>query len=315
MRMFYATDIHGSDVCFRKFLNAAKVYRADVLILGGDITGKTITPIFHESSMYQCQFLGEELAVKSAGELEKLKNRIRDLGSYPYVTSREEFHEILKDPQSKNRLFQDLIVESIREWVKLADERLKSIDNVECYVSPGNDDSYIIDDILNGSESIVNPNEKVLEIRGGYEMLSLGYANRTPWNCPRDISEDELSMKLSELGSKIKRLETAIFNVHVPPYGTGLDEAPELDENLKPRLEPGGRLKLIPVGSGAVREAITALQPLLGLHGHIHESKGFTKIGRTLCLNPGSEYQEGILRGALLQLEEGKVKDFIFTSG
>jgi Icc-related predicted phosphoesterase len=315
MRMFYATDIHGSDVCFRKFLNAAKVYRADVLILGGDITGKTITPIFHESSMYQCQFLGEELAVKSAGELEKLKNRIRDLGSYPYVTSREEFHEILKDPQSKNRLFQDLIVESIREWVKLADERLKSIDNVECYVSPGNDDSYIIDDILNGSESIVNPNEKVLEIRGGYEMLSLGYANRTPWNCPRDISEDELSMKLSELGSKIKRLETAIFNVHVPPYGTGLDEAPELDENLKPRLEPGGRLKLISVGSGAVREAITALQPLLGLHGHIHESKGFTKIGRTLCLNPGSEYQEGILRGALLQLEEGKVKDFIFTSG
>ncbi|MEM2122480.1 MAG: metallophosphoesterase [Candidatus Bathyarchaeia archaeon] len=315
MRIFYATDIHGSDVCFRKFLNAARIYGAEVLVLGGDITGKTITPIFHESSMYRCQLLGEEVIVHGGDELEKLKRRIRDIGSYPYIAGHEEFHEVLNDPRSRRRLFEDLIVESIREWIKLADEKLKSIDRIECYISPGNDDSYILDDVLNQSEIIVNPNNRVLEIRGGYEMLSLGYANKTPWNCPRDISEDELSKRLSELASKIGTPETAIFNVHVPPYGTGLDEAPELDKDLNPKLEPGGRFKMMPVGSRAVREAVTALQPLLGLHGHIHESKGFARIGRTLCLNPGSEYQEGILRGVLLQLEGGKVKDFIFTSG
>lgn len=314
MRIFYATDIHGSDICFRKFLNAAKVYNAEVLIMGGDITGKTITPIFRESSAYRCMLLGEEIAVHSNKGLEKLKKQIRDIGSYPYVTTRKGFDEILNDPQSKHKLFEDLIVESIREWLKLADEKLKNLE-VECYMSPGNDDSYIIDEVLKESKAVINPDSKVLEIRGGYEMLSLGYANKTPWNCPRDISEDDLSRRLSKLSAQIKKYEVAIFNVHVPPYGTGLDEAPELDENLRPKLEPGGRFKMIPVGSKAVREAITSLQPILGLHGHIHESKGFAKVGRTLCLNPGSEYQEGILRGALLQLDKGKMKDFIFTSG
>ncbi|MBS7644644.1 MAG: metallophosphoesterase [Candidatus Bathyarchaeia archaeon] len=315
MRVFYATDIHGSDVCFRKFLNTTKVYGAEVLVLGGDITGKTITPIIHESSIYRCQLLGEEIVVHGGEELEKLKRRVRDLGSYPYVTSHEGFHVILEDHKSKRKLFEDLIVESIREWIKLADEKLRSIRNVECYISPGNDDIHSIDEILNESERVINPNERVLEILGGYEMLSLGYANKTPWNCPRDLSEDELSRRLSELGSKVMRPETTIFNIHVPPYGSGLDEAPELDEDLRPRLEPGGRFKMVPVGSKAVRDAITVLQPLLGLHGHVHESKGFARVGRTLCLNPGSEYQEGVLRGVLLQLDGKKVKDFIFTSG
>ncbi|MGC8849918.1 MAG: metallophosphoesterase family protein, partial [Candidatus Bathyarchaeia archaeon] len=248
-------------------------------------------------------------------DLEKLKRRIRDLGSYPYVTDREEFNKILEDQKSKRELFEDLIVESVHGWMKLADEKLKSLGNVECYISPGNDDIHAIDGVLNESEMIVNPDGRVLEIQGRYEMLSLGYANKTPWNCPRDLSEDELSRRLSDLGSKVRRPEMAVFNIHVPPYGSGLDEAPELDENLRPKLEPGGRFKMIPVGSRAVRDAITALQPLLGLHGHVHESRGFARIGSTLCLNPGSEYQEGILRGILLQLEGKKVKDFVFTSG
>jgi Icc-related predicted phosphoesterase len=137
----------------------------------------------------------------------------------------------------------------------------------------------------------------------------------TPWRCPRDIPENELLQKIENLASKLQNPGKSIFNIHVPPYGSGLDSAPELDEQFKPKLEPGGRFKMISVGSKAVHEAILKYQPLLGLHGHIHESKGFSKIGRTLCLNPGSEYQEGILRGVLIQLSDGKIKDFMFVSG
>ena len=103
--------------------------------------------------------------------------------------------------------------------------------------------------------------------------------------------------------------------MHVPPYDSGIDSAPELDENMRPKLGPGGQVMITPVGSTAVRKAIESYQPMLSLHGHVHEARGFVKIGKTLCLNPGSEYLEGILRGVLIQIDKGKVRDFIFTSG
>jgi len=148
-------------------------------------------------------------------------------------------------------------------------------------------------------------------------MLSLGYSNMTPWRCARDIEEDELAKKINDLARKISDMNMAIFNIHVPPHGTPIDEAPELDENLRPKLAPGGEVMKRPVGSTAVRSAIEKYQPMLGLHGHVHESRGFVKIGRTLCVNPGSEYTEGILRGVLIQidLKKKKVGDFLFTSG
>jgi hypothetical protein len=69
------------------------------------------------------------------------------------------------------------------------------------------------------------------------------------------------------------------------------------------------------VGSTAVAEMIEKYQPLLGLHGHIHEATGKRQIGRTLCVNPGSNYTEGILNGFILTLDDKKIKGAIFTSG
>ena len=191
---------------------------------------------------------------------------------------------------------------------------MKKLD-AQVFVMPGNDDEYFVDEELAKSEYIINPNEKATAIMDQFEMLSLGYANITPWKCARDIEEEELYKKIENLVNKISNFETAIFNVHVPPYGTSLDEAPELDENLKPKLGPSGRVMTKSVGSTSVRTAIEKYQPLLSLHGHVHESKGFIKIGRTLCLNLGSEYTEGILRGVLIQFDKNKIKDFLFTSG
>jgi Icc-related predicted phosphoesterase len=205
--------------------------------------------------------------------------------------------------------------ESIERWVRMTEERLKGT-GVKCYISAGNDDTYNIDPILDSSDVMIHPDEKLVMIDDMHEMISTGKSNMTPWKCPRDVPEEELAKHIDDLASQVNNLEKCIFNIHVPPYGTGIDSAPELDENLKPKLAPGGGTISIPVGSKAVRAAIEKYQPLLGLHGHIHESKGTFKIGRTLCINPGSEYTEGILRGFLCDLDEKKgVKDFLFTSG
>jgi Icc-related predicted phosphoesterase len=315
MRIYFTTDIHGSEVCFKKFINAASFYKADIIILGGDITGKAIIPITEKADgTFQCRFLGENITVNKGKTLEELIQKIRNVGFYPYITSSAEVKELFSNEKKMSEIFMDLSVKELSRWLEFAEKRLKGT-KTKCFISPGNDDSQIIDRVLNSSECIINPNEKLVTIDGDIEMLSLGYSNITPWKCPRDITEEELYRKIDHLASAIKKPDKTIFNIHVPPYDSGIDLAPELDANMRPKLEPGGRVKMAPAGSKSVKDAIIKHQPLLGLHGHIHESKGFTKIGRTLCLNPGSEYQEGILRGALIQLSDGKIKDFLFVAG
>ena len=154
-----------------------------------------------------------------------------------------------------------------------------------------------------------------MDIDKNHEMISTGYSNMTPWRCPRDIDDQDLYGKLDNLAGKSKRTGTAIFNLHAPPYDSGLDTAPKLDENLRPVLAPGGKTMDATVGSKAVREILLKYQPLLSLHGHIHESKGFTRIGRTTCLNPGSEYGDGVLKGVLVDLDAEQVKGYVFTDG
>ncbi|MEM2901954.1 MAG: metallophosphoesterase [Candidatus Bathyarchaeia archaeon] len=314
VRLYYATDVHGSETCFKKFLNAGKLYKADVIIMGGDITGKTVTPIFESNNGYRCRLLGETVHAQGEKALRELEEKIRSIGSYPMVTDEEEYKIFQENGEKRLALFESIITANLRRWVEMADERLSSTD-IECYISPGNDDIPAIDKVLEKAERIVNPNEKIVMVKGRHEMLSLGYSNITPWMCPRDVTEETLRDKLNRLAVEVQNPKLSIYNIHVPPYGTGLDEAPELDEQLRPKLEPGKGVKTKPVGSQAVRESLANQQPLLGLHGHIHESRGFARIGRTLCLNPGSEYQEGVLKGALIQVSEDRIRDFLFTTG
>ena len=178
---------------------------------------------------------------------------------------------------------------------------------------PGNDDAFFIDKVLAESNAMINPEGQVIDIDGIHEMASTGYTNMTPWKCPRDIPDEELMKKIEGMASKLKNPSRSIFNFHCPPYDTTIDSAPQLDENLKPKLSATGPI-MAPAGSKSVRAAIEKLQPLLGLHGHIHESKGYFPIGKTICVNPGSEYTEGVLRGFLAELTEDKVKDFLFVS-
>jgi len=312
-RLFFATDVHGSEVCFLKFLNAPKVYKADVLVLGGDLTGKMIVPIVErDDGTYETSFLGMRQIVseEKVGEMEE---RIKRVGFYPYQMDGETFRKLSTDNQRLDELFSRLMVERLERWIEIAEEKL--IDReVEVYISGGNDDFPNIDDILRRTDAFTDPEGEVVKVHGSHEMLTCAWTNPTPWKTPRECGEEELRDKLETMIVEVRDIQNCIFNTHVPPIDSGLDLCQKLDENLKP-IFSGGQPVMFGAGSRALRDTIEKHQPILGLHGHIHESKGSVKIGRTLCLNPGSEYSEGILRGVIVDLEEKRIGGRLFTSG
>jgi Icc-related predicted phosphoesterase len=314
-RVFYTTDTHGSNVCFRKFINAGKFYEAHVIILGGDITGKKVIPFVRQpDGSFKATHLDHEHVVKDGEQLEALKRNIADMGYYPYMTDAEELERLAGDPAAQEAIFKDLMKERIRESLQLAEERLEGA-GIRCYVQPGNDDEFDIDALFDGGTSVVNPEGKLIQIDEHYTMISTGYGNITPWRCPRDVEEDQLEAIIDSMAGQVRDFENCVFNFHCPPHDTVLDQAPQLDDQMRPVLEMGGKPHMIPVGSLAVRRAIDKYQPRLGLHGHIHESRGSQKLGRTVCLNPGSEYGEGVLRGVIIDIDKKGVKGVTFTSG
>lgn len=314
-RIFYTSDIHGSERVFLKLVNSVKIYKPEVVIVGGDLSGKRLVPIVRKNGVYETDFLGEHIVLNNENDLEKIMDKIRAVGYYPYVGDEEEIKELSEDPSKLDKIFEEVIVETLKRWIDIAEDRLKKIKNLKFYIMPGNDDPYVIDEVLDSSEFVINPDKKVMMIDKYHEMLSLGVSNMTPWKCARDVEEDDIRKWIDELASKVNNMSNAIFNIHVPPYGTHIDLAPKLDENLKPILTPGRGYEMDHVGSIAVREAIEKYQPMLGLHGHVHEARGVDKIGRTICINPGSEYTEGVLRGALIVVDKGKVKDYLLVQG
>jgi len=313
-KFFFVTDVHGSDICFRKFLNASKFYKANVLILGGDITGKSIVPIIQTGTeAYECYYAEEFFVLKSRDKLDSFVKEMRDWGVYPKVMEKKEYDELNSNPDSLREVFSQLMIEGVRRWLELAEERLKGTD-VSCYISPGNDDIFEIDQVLNSSKYVINPERRIVNLDDDHEMITLGFANHTPWHSPREVDETVLESWIEEMANQLRKPENSIFNIHVPPKDTPIDQAPKVSEDLKP-VVTAGHVIMTSAGSLATRKMIEKYQPLVGLHGHIHESKGLVRIGRTVCFNPGSEYGEGILRGVVGQLEDGKLKSYLLTSG
>jgi Icc-related predicted phosphoesterase len=313
VRLFYATDVHGSTRCFTKFVNAAEFYGADAVLLGGDITGKAIVPLVAENGRYRGHFLGEPAAAERGEELDALEKKIAATGYYAWRCSPDEEAEVAGDAGKREALFVRLIVERVEQWMALAAERLEPR-GIPCLVNAGNDDPTEIDAAIEASGWVDFLEGRVIELPDGTPVASCGYANMTPWACPRDVEEDDLARRLDDVIAKLDDPGRAIFNFHCPPYGTGIDDGPKLGANYRVTAGAGG-VEMVPVGSKACRAAIERHQPLLGLHGHLHESRGTHMLGRTLCVNPGSEYTEGVLRGALFELKKGKLKSHQFTAG
>ena len=305
LRIYFATDLHGSDKCFRKFANAASVYAPDVLILGGDLAGKAIQSIQRGTNgRYDCTFRGVRHEVEEGPELEALEQLISDHGYYPYRSEPGEL-EARQEEGSMDELFLELMRDRLRRWLELAEERLRP-DGKPVFWMLGNDDPPTLQEVLDDLPWGQPADGRVLEV-DGHELVSLGYSNLTPFNSYREMTEEQIKHTLDALAGELQTPERAIFNVHVPPFGTGLDEAPVLDQDLRVQTAVG-QVKFSPVGSPAVREVLERVQPLLGLHGHIHESAGFRKLGRTLAINPGSDYGTGALNGVLLTLEKDRIR-------
>lgn len=308
--VFFATDLHGSEKCFGKFLNAADFYGVDALVLGGDLTGKVLVPIIQrDDGAFETEFLDNLVVVSTEEEVAELEKRIRFNGHYPYRCDQSEFTRMQQDKPYRDECFHNVLQREIERWVTRADERLNG--SKPCIAIPGNDDDDVVGEVLSTAHRLKNGDEKVMRL-GEFQVLSFGYSNPTPWNSPRELGEDELLKRLEAVAQKLEPGRPTLFNVHVPPYNSGLDLAPEIDEEF--RLAGGGTARVVPVGSRSVATFIHEVQPLLSLHGHVHESRGTAKLGRTVCFNPGSEYNVGTLRGVIVRLTDEKVVSHQFVA-
>jgi len=314
IRILYGSDFHGSEAVFRKFISSALQYKANILIVGGDVTGKAMIPVIHQGGgRYLAHLFGSDRSATNPDELEKVKRSISNVGFYPIVLEQDEAEELEADPAKMSRRFEHEMCQRVREWMTLVEEKLVP-QRVQMYFMAGNDDLPSIDETVAEFSHISNPDMRRFEIEDGYELVGNSNANMTPWACARDIEEDELAGKLDVLAGMIQNPERTIAAIHVPPFGSGLDTCPELDKDLK-IITQGGQVVMKSAGSTAVKAFIERVQPMLTLHGHIHESPGHVRNGRTLSINAGSEYAEGIMKAAIINLENGRVKGHLLISG
>jgi Icc-related predicted phosphoesterase len=310
-KIMFFTDAHGSEIIYRKALNAAIIYKVNVLIFGGDISGKYIVPVFQiNDNLFEANILGESIKAP----LKDIENRADRIGGYIYLTNKEEWNNLIKEQEKMDKIYLDLAISKLKNWLKLAEDNLKP-KNIKFYANIGNDDHEDLEKVIESSSFVINPNKKVVKIDDFHEMISLSYTNITPWNCYGDRDEEYLFNILDELAKKLQNPSSSIFNFHCPPFGTKIDLAPKLDQNLRPIYIAGGEPEFDHVGCKSVRQIIEKYQPLISLHGHIHESNGFEKIGKTIAFNPGSEYTSSIFKGILINLSENKLESYMFING
>lgn len=312
MRIFFATDIHGSDVCWRKFLNAGAFHKADVLIMGGDMTGKAMVPITVEPGRWRVVLQEQEHLLSTEAEVAAMEKRIQDRGYYPIRLAPDEMTAWQADQTLVDARFKQEMLDQVERWMALADERLAG-KGTRCIVSPANDDIFEIDPIIDAAKLVDLGESNRIDL-DGFSLVSTGWANPTPWNTFRELPEDQLRARIDALVAEVPDRQRSIFNFHAPPYGSNLDNAPQIGEDM--RYVSGGQA-LIPVGSHAIRDAILAYGPALSLHGHIHEGRGAVKLGRTLAVNPGSTYEDGVLQAAIVDLDpkKGEVKRYLLING
>jgi Icc-related predicted phosphoesterase len=313
-RLYYASDIHGSELLWRKFLNAPSFYGAQVLIMGGDMSGKLLVPMVEtKPGQWETRLFGKYQKAKGEDGVRKLEKQARFNGFYPYRCDPAEMDRLQRDEEYRDQVFRRAMAEEVDRWLALAHEKLGG-KGIPVYVMPGNDDPWEFDEVFaRARDPVENVEGRVIRF-DGLQMLSSGWANPTPWDSPREKSEDELLKTFEELAGELDTDLPAIFNLHIPPYDSTLDMAPELTEDLQV-VSKGGEISMMPVGSRAVRQFIEEHRPILSLHGHIHESRGAVRIGETLAINPGSTYGEGVLDGAVVEIEDGKIVSHQLVSG
>jgi len=314
LRILFVADIHGSSLLFRKALTSSISHAADLLILAGDLSGKELHPIVFDGHSFSVTIHGETRHYADAGRLSQVRSTLADVGEYFIDCELPYLDQLRSDPALVRNHIRQESVKRLTSWIQMARERINS-HRMTILITPGNDD----DDSFDGLAEAIQAPGFLWSYNGivrfqEYEILNYGDSNLTPWHTPREKPESEIEGDLTHLFERARRLESVVCNIHCPPYGTLLDLAVSSEGRNQPRV-------LIPsaveshVGSIAVRKSIEAWQPLVSLHGHVHESPGVQMIGRTLCLNPGSEYRHGVLNAFVIELKDDSVTSYFRISG
>jgi len=318
-RIFYATDLHGSDMTWRKFINAAQFYKVDALICGGDLMGKVVIPLVKTSgSTWRASLQGQAHELATTSELHAFTQRLGTLGHYWIELDEDEYDSYVGNEERIDSLFDELAKQRLQKWVALAEERLAGT-HIRCLITGGNDDT---DDVLAAMEEldtdrVVPCESRVVALDDRHTVASLGYSTPTPWNTPRELPDAEIGARIEKLLAQVPDPSACLFNFHVPPLDSGLDTCVKLNSSVWPPapVVENGQPVMFGAGSRSVREAIEHYHPLISLHGHIHEARGINKYGSVASINPGSEYGEGILRGVIVNLAGNSVSAVQFTSG
>jgi Icc-related predicted phosphoesterase len=314
LRIFFVTDLHGSEICWKKFLNAGAFYKADIVILGGDVTGKAMVPIVHKANgSWDASLQDHRQTLETEGEVAEFEKRVMNRGYYPIRVSDEEYVAMQGDAELVDKRFKEVMVDGTARWIDMAEDKLGG-SGIRVVACPANDDMFEIDDLLTHANVVETGDEEHPIDIEGMTMVSMGWTNPTPWHTFREASEEQLAKRIDRALEHAGEPDRTILNFHAPPYASKLDNAPALNDDLT--YKSGGQA-LRPVGSTSVRDAIKSFQPVLSLHGHIHESKGATRIGETLALNPGSSYEEGILQAAIVNIDtkKRKIKNYQLVNG
>ena len=191
VRLFYATDVHGSERTYRKFINGAKFYKVDHLVMGGDIMGKFLIPIVDEGGGHYRVTLEETLHhLDGESEVAEFKDRIETLGFYHVTVTEDELRAMQADQSRVDAAFRSEAHARLARWIALADERLSGT-AVHCYVTGGNDDPQHLMDVLEEaqSEHVVACEERIVLLEETFPMANCGWSNPTPWQTPRETDE------------------------------------------------------------------------------------------------------------------------------
>jgi len=312
LRIFFATDVHGSELCWRKLIAGAKFYDAQVLVLGGDMTGNAIIPMVRDGKgNYRVELMEQITILRGEDEVAAMEKTIANKGYYPVRLDQHEMIELQQHPQRVAELFTRCVLDRVTAWMEYAAHMLAGT-GVQVYCCPGNNDPFEVDEVVNQARAVTLAEGRVVYLDDKLCMISTGWTNRTPWHTHRELDEPDLERRIETMAMEVRDPDGCIFNLHGPAHGSGLDQAPELDEHM--RLKYAGHV-LVSVGSTAVRGSIERHQPALALFGQIHEGRGVTRIGKTLCINPGSSYEQGTLLGALIDFDGRKIVNYTLTSG
>jgi Icc-related predicted phosphoesterase len=202
-KIYFVTDIHGSERCFRKFLNAGPLYKADVMIMGGDLAGKELLVISEKAGGSSYSFIvnGKSFEIETNEELKEAKQFISDLGFYSYVGQSEDI-QAMQAEQTFEAFMETLMRERMLKWLEMAEQKL-STSKMPLYWMLGNDDPQSWASYLRDCPWGTYSEDGIIKIDDYHEMISWGYSNPTPWQTAREQSEEQLLVTLDFMTSNV----------------------------------------------------------------------------------------------------------------